>query len=185
MKSAHDHPHPQRERLVQYGALLLTGLMLLAALLQLALALLGAPGGLFLITALLTLLLALIIIRLTVATPAVTVSEAGIEIRPLVWKSQFVAWEAVRAIKDYTLLPDVGAETGRRAVVGRRKYRAAEGKMLVIPALPLRYRITGVLAGEGFVPVIAVTNRTHTEYDKLVKKMLIYYEDAMQVERAN
>jgi len=185
MKSAHDHPHPQRERLVQYGALTVTGLMLLAIVLQLVLALLGAPGGLFVITALLTLLLALFILRLTVATPAVTVSEDGLEIRPLIWRSHFVAWEAVRAIKDYTLLPDEGAETGRRAIVGRRKYRPAEGKMLVIPALPRHYCITGVLAGEGFVPVIAVTNRTHTEYDKLVKKMLIYYEDAAQPEKTD
>jgi hypothetical protein len=43
--------------------------------------------------------------------------------------------------------------------------------MLVLPDLPLPYRVTGVLAGEGFIPVIAITNRTHTAYDDLIAEI--------------
>ena len=77
----------------------------------------------------------------------------------------------MRAIKDYPLLPPKDAEVTRRAMVGKKRYRAAEGKMLIIPSLPLQYRFTGLFAGEGFTGVIALTNRSHTNYDALIKQV--------------
>ena len=43
--------------------------------------------------------------------------------------------------------------------------------MLIIPSLPLQYRFTGLFAGEGFTGVIALTNRSHTDYDALIKQV--------------
>ena len=59
-------------------------------------------------------------------------------------------------------------------MVGKRKYRAAEGKMLIIPSLPLYYRFTGLFAGEGFVGVIGLTNRSHTDYERLIEQVTKY-----------
>ena len=69
------------------------------------------------------------------------------------------------------LLPPKEVEAERRLAVGRRKYRPAEGKMLINPALPLPYRFTGIFAGAGFTGVVALTNRTHTDYDALIKQV--------------
>ncbi len=108
---------------------------------------------------------------LTSATPAVSVAADGITIQPRVWRDRFVAWGEVRAIKDYPLLPPKDAEVTRRTMVGKKRYRAAEGKMLIIPSLPLQYRFTGLFAGEGFTGVIALTNRSHTNYDRLIAEV--------------
>jgi hypothetical protein len=149
--------------------------MLVATVAQIALALLGGPGGLLVFTGIAMLLLTPPVLLLTTATPRVTVSSDGITIHPLVWKEQFVRWHDVQAVKDYPLLPPSDSEIGRKAMTGRRRYRPAEGKMLVIHGLPVQYRVTGYFAGEGFTGVIALTNRTHQEYDKLIKKVMIYY----------
>ncbi len=158
---------------MQYGALVFILVIVIAALLQVLLALLVVPGGLMFITAVLTVLLALPVLMLLTATPPVTVNQEGIHIEPAVWPARFVRWEAVTAVKDYPLLPTPDAEVGRRTLLGRRKYRPAEGIMLVIPGLPVQYRVAGFFAGERGAPVIALTSRTHTEYDKLVKRVRI------------
>jgi hypothetical protein len=108
---------------------------------------------------------------LTSATPAVTVSADGITIQPRVWRERFVRWDEVRAVKPYPLLPPKDVEAERRAFVGKKRYRPAEGIMLVIPSLPLTYRFTGLFAGEGFTGVIALTNRTHRDYEALVRQV--------------
>jgi hypothetical protein len=179
MKSVHLHPKPLLDRVTQYGAAALIVVMLVATVAQIALAMLGGPGGLFVFTGIATLLLVPPVLLLTTATPRVTVSPDGIIIQPLIWKEQLVRWDDVRAIKDYPLLPPSDSEIGRKAISGRRGYRPAEGKMLVIPGLPIQYRVTGYLAGEGFTGVIALTSRTHQEYDKLIKKVMIYYEEGL------
>ena len=178
MKSVHLHPNPLLDRFTQYGAVGLILVMLVATPLQIALGLLGLPGGLLVFTGIATLLLTPPVLILTAATPQVTVSSEGITIQPLIWKERFVPWREVQAIKDYPLLPPSGSEVGRKALAGRRRYRPAQGKMLVIPGLPVQYRVTGYFAGEGFTGVIALTNRTHRDYDKLIKKAMIYFEDA-------
>jgi hypothetical protein len=168
MASTHTHPHPLLNRITQYGALALLAILLLVALVQVALALLGGPG--FLVASgLLTLAFTPFIGLLLVATPPVTIEKRGMTVHPLVGRAHFVPWEAVQDFADYPLLPVPDAEIGRKAFVGRRKYRPAEGKMLVIPALPLPYRLTGLLVGKGFTGVIALTTRTHTHYDTLIQ----------------
>ncbi len=173
MKSAHVHPRPLIDTLTQYGALALCVVLLLAALGQIMALAVGAPGS-FVLTALLTLAFVPFILLLTAATPAIIVTPEGLTIQPRVWREQFVSWDAVRAIKDYPLLPPEDGETMRKIISGRKSYSPARGKMLVIPQLPPQYRIAGWLAGEGLTPVIAVTNRTHTDYEHLIEQLEHY-----------
>jgi hypothetical protein len=56
MKSTHLHPNPLLDRVTQYGAVALVVVMLVTTPFQIALALLGGPGGLFLFTGVATLL---------------------------------------------------------------------------------------------------------------------------------
>ena len=177
MQSAHPHPKPRLDRLTQYSATALLIIMALTVPLQILLALLGIPAFLFLLTAIFTALLTPFVLLLTTATPAVEVSDEGVTIMPVIWRRRFVPWSGVTAVKEYPLLPGAEAESGRKLMTGRNRYAAAQGLMLAIPALPAQYRITGFLAGEGFTPVIAVTNRTHVRYDVLVDKIGIYYAD--------
>ena len=172
MASSHLHPNPLTDRLAQYGGIALALVMLLAALGQIALALTGLP--LLFLSGLVTLALIAPVMMLTCATPAVSVSPDGITIQPRVWRERFVRWSDVRAVKNYPLLPPKDAEVGRRAMVGRKRYRPAEGIMLIIPSLPPYYRFTGLFAGEGFVGVIGLTNRTHTDYETLVQQVEKY-----------
>jgi hypothetical protein len=178
MPSTHRHPNPWLDRLTQYTALTLLILILISLPLQGVLVLAGAP--VFGLVALFTLALAPFVLLLTITTPAVTVAPDGLTVQPRIWKTQVVPWAAVRAIKPYPLLPPADAETSRRYLAGRTKYQPAEGLMLIIPTLPLQYRITGLLAGEGWTPVIAVTNRTHTQYPVLVKKLRAFHEAATE-----
>ena len=168
------HPNPTLDRITQYGALALVAIMLFAALAQIVLAITVRPALLFIMTAVITILLIPFVLMLTASTPGVTVSKEGLKIEPLVWKTQFIPWRDVKAIKYYPLLPQAGAEVSRKAMVGRKNYRPAEGIMLVIPSLPAQYRITGLLAGEGFTSVIGVTTRTHGDYDRLTEKIYTY-----------
>jgi len=173
MPSTHVHPHPTTDRLAQYGGIVLAVVMVTAALGQIALAAtIGLP--LFLLSGIVTLLLIAPVMLLTSATPAVQVSEDGITIQPRVWRERFVRWEEVRAVKEYPLIPPKDVESGRRLMEGKRRYRAAEGKMLIIPSLPLPYRFTGLFAGEGFVGVIGLTNRTHSDYERLIAQVEKY-----------
>ncbi|MDX1991092.1 MAG: hypothetical protein SF029_01800 [bacterium] len=167
--STHIHPKPALNRMIQIGAMIAVVLLVIAAPLQVALLLIGAPGCGFILSAFLTLLLALPVLMLTAVAPGVTVSDEGITLKPTVWKERFVRWEDVQAVKPFPLLPSPESETNRKAVVGRRNYRPAEGIMLVIPGLPPQYRIAGFFAGERAQPIIALTSRAHSDYDKLVK----------------
>jgi hypothetical protein len=168
------HPNPTLDRITQYGALALVGVMLLAALSQIILAFTVRPALLFIMTAIITILLIPFVLMLTASTPGVTVTKEGMTIEPLIWKAHFVPWQDVKAVKYYPLLPHTGAEVTRKAMVGRKRYRPAEGIMLVIPSLPTQYRITGLLAGEGFTSVIGVTTRTHGDYDRLTEQIFKY-----------
>lgn len=169
MESTHTHPNPTLDKLTQYGALAVLVIIVLAVPLQLVLAVVGAPF--FVLTALFTLLFAPFILLLMTTTPALSLSANGLTLQPRIWKTRFIPWDAVTAVKPYPLLPPADAEVTRKALAGRKKYRPAEGVMLVIPALPLPYRFGGFFAGEGFTPVIAVTTRTHTDYDDLIRQI--------------
>jgi hypothetical protein len=172
MNTTHAHPQPLLDTLTQYGAAALLALIVLSVPLQLVLAFAGAP--VFVLTALFTLAFAPFLLMLLAATPAVTVGPEGLIVQQRLGKAQAVAWPEVVAIKAYPLLPPPDAELQRKMLAGRSKYRPAEGLMLLIPSLPAQYRIAGMLAGEGFTPIIAVTTRTHDRYDVLVKKIQSY-----------
>lgn len=177
MTTTHAHPQPLLDALTQYGAAALLALITLSVPLQIVLAFSGAP--VFALTGLFTLAFAPFLLMLLAATPAVTVGPDGLIVQPKLGKAQAVAWADIAAIKPYPLLPPPDAELSRRYLAGRSRYRPAEGLMLLIPRLPAQYRVAGLLAGEGFTPVIAVTTRTHDRYDLLVKKIRAYAEDAV------
>ena len=180
--TTHHHPRPNLDRAIQWGALVVVALIVVGALGQIGMALLapsGALRGLALFGALATSLLAFPVLMLTAVAPAVSVDAAGITLQPAIWKARRIPWDAVRAVKRYPLLPIEDAEVTRRLAVGRRNYRPASGVMLVIPELSPVYRIAGFLAGERAAPVIALTNRAHTNYDTLLRAVLAYTDPAI------
>lgn len=174
MQSTHLHPNPAIQRWTHYVIATAMLVIVAAVPMQVALALLIPGAPLFYVTAVLTLLLLLPLLMQSAAAPAVTISEEGITLQPILWKAQFVPWSAVHAIKPYPLLPPPDGETIRKVMVGRKSYRPAQGIMLVIPGLPLPYRATGFFTGEGFTSVVAFTNRTHQQYDQLVYNIRHY-----------
>lgn len=178
--SHHHHPKRRLNTAIQYGALFITGLLTMAAPLLVLLAIFGPPGGSALVlAAILTLMLAAPVLMLTAYTPAVTVSEEAITLRPVIWRERVIPWAQVTAVKVYPLLPSQYEEVTRRVAVGRQNYRPADGVMLVIPGLPLQYHIVGFFAGERGKSAIALTNRAHTDYDTLLQAVLTYTDPAI------
>lgn len=162
------HPNPLLYRLTQYAASTLMVLMIISAPLQISLTVfMGAPGGIFVLTALITLLLTLPVMMVTTATPPVRISDEGIWLEPLIWRNHFISWASIQTIKPYPLLPTEAQETQRRAFVGRKNYQPAQGIMLIVSGLPVHYRVTAFFAGEGSQSVIALTNRSHCNYLEL------------------
>lgn len=159
--------HPRAYAISQITAAAATTALLASVPVQI-LAGLTIPGaGLFVISALLSVLLTLPLVLALRATPPVTLDQRGITLSPRLGRPVFVAWETVRDVKPYPLLPPRETETLRRVAAGRKKYIAAEGVMLVSGTLPWPYRTVGWFAGEGFRGAFAVTNRTHHDYAKL------------------
>jgi hypothetical protein len=170
--SIHIHPKPLLNRLIQYGALVVVALLVISAPLQIILTLAGAPGGLVICSAFVSLALALPVLMLTAYAPAVTVDDAGVTLHPAIWKDRRVNWDDIAAVKVYPLLPSPDAEISRKLVIGKQKYRPADGILLIIPGLPAQYRIVGFFAGVRSQPAVALTNRAHADYDKLVEIVL-------------
>lgn len=167
--SSHPPLNPRAYAVSQLVGAAGVGALFLSAPVQVGIALRVPGAGLFIVTAILSLLLTLPLILLLRATPPVTTDDAGISLNPRVGRTVTIAWGDVQEVKPYPLLPPVDSEAVRRAAVGRKKYRAAEGIMLRCAGLPWPYRVVGWFAGEGFRPVFAVTNRSHAEYDRLKK----------------
>lgn len=172
--SLHTHPNPATYKIQQVIAAALLVVMLVAVPFQLFLAL-ALNGILFGLTAVTLVLLAAPVLMLLSVSPPVLLLEEGLQLQPLLWGKRLVRWHEIEAIKPYTLLPTAQHETERKALQGRKKYRPAEGNMLVIPTLPLPYRMAGFFAGEG-KPIIALTNRTHTDYEQLMARVERYWE---------
>lgn len=171
-QSQHVPPQPGIYRLTQrLTAAVMLGVVL-AAPLQIALAAALGNAPLFYLTGVLSLLLLLPLLLYSTATPPVTLTETGLVLHPAIWPSQTVSWHQVEAIRRYPLLPPPDTEAVRKAAVGRQKYRPADGLMLVIPSLSLPYRAVGFFTGEGLRPVVAFTNRTHSDYDRLARTLL-------------
>ena len=64
---------------------------------------------------------------------------------------------------------------------GRKKYRAAEGYMLLVPRLPMRYRVAGIFAGVGGQPIVAFTNRAHSDYEILLQRVQAHIKVKLEV----
>lgn len=160
--------NPRLYQVSQLALAITSVVLLVSAPLQVILALNIAGAGMFIMTGILSLALMLPLILMSSATPPVTISREGLTVQPFLGKAVFVPWSAVKEIKPYSLMPPEDSETVRRAMVGRKKYRAASGVMLVCAGLPWQYRVVGAFAGEGFMPVVAVTNRDHADYDQFV-----------------
>jgi hypothetical protein len=171
MTSVYTHPRPLIDWLVQAGALVFIALSVVLLVVQIALVFAGISPLLLCATMITLVLLCAPALWLTTATPAVSINDDGLTLSPRFWRQQHVAWGNIRAIKAYPLMPERDAELVRKRFVGRGNYTTAEGVMLLVPSLPWIYRMTGVFAGEGFTPVIALTNRTHTEYAALVARV--------------
>ena len=159
---------PRGYRISQWVLAGTVGVLAVSAPLQVILALTIPGGGMFVLTAILSLALILPLILMMSATPPVTLSREGITIQPGIGKPSIITWRDIKEVKPYPLLPPEDSETTRRLMVGRKKYRPAAGTMFICEGLPWRYRIVGAFAGEGFAPAVAVTNRTHLEYDQFV-----------------
>lgn len=176
--SSHHQPlQPQLYRLTQRLTAVVMISVVLAAPLQIMLAVTLKNAPLFYLTGVLSLLLLLPLMLYSAATPPVTVSETGLTLHPVIWPSQTIRWDQVEAIKRYPLLPPTDTETVRRTAVGRHKYQPADGLMLVIPDLRLPYRAVGFFTGEGLKPAVAFTNRSHTDYDRLTRILLQHLGD--------
>ncbi|MEM9955159.1 MAG: hypothetical protein AAF846_26355 [Chloroflexota bacterium] len=106
-----------------------------------------------------------------VNTPPITLSDEGITLQPFVGGERQIAWHEIETVAPYPLLPQPNQEVLKQAMIGRNNYQAAEGILLVVPSLPFPYRIAGALAGEKGAPIIALTNRTHTDYETLVTRI--------------
>jgi len=172
MKQCHfEHPKPLLNRAVQYGAMFLFMMMVISAPLQAMLTLAGAPSG-FILAGILTVLLSLPVLMLTALAPSVSVDDDGLTIHPIIWKQRTISWSGIEMVKVFPLLPTEDQEIPRKWVVGKQNYRPADGIMLVIPELPVQYRIAGFFAGERGKPIIALTSRAHNNYETLVQTIL-------------
>ena len=91
-----------------------------------------------------------------------------------------IAWDDIQGVSDYPLLPQANQEILKQYMIGRKKYRAAEGIMLIVPSLPFAYKVASFLAGEKGAPIVAFTNRTHQDYDTLSKRILHHAAHAVR-----
>ncbi len=162
-----DHPprFPRLYRLkrrLTIAGLLLIGLGLAG---ELALLALGMPGAALLIP--FTAALAVPLIIGGVLTPPVAVTQAGLEVRPMFGEPHTVPWEAVRALRPYTLLPT--DEPVAQLLIGKAHMPRRDGRWIIFSSgLPFTFRLAAWLAGLGNTPVIAITDAAHQDYDTLL-----------------
>jgi len=172
MEKTTKHPHPRNWFYrIQQVTLLVSLLVMVIASVALVVIALILPAPLFIVMAVLLLLLALPLLLMQTTTPPVTITEEGCYLHPFIGAERLIRWEDVLEIRAYPLLPAPHQESGRKLLVGREKYQAAEGIMLIVRGLPPQYRIAGFLAGAQSAPVVAFTNRTHTAYPQLVQRI--------------
>lgn len=164
----HRHPRPRVRRFT--ARLIAIGLTTagLAALAQVALAVLfGSAGVLFLGTAILTLILACPLVMLSALHPAITVGTNGLLVSPMLWRTCFVSWSALARMEQHPLFWNNDA-TGR--LLHGRGYRPREGALVLVHAdagLPPQFRLVSLLTGGPALPAFAISSTTHTRYPEL------------------
>lgn len=159
-----------RYQLQQLLLALLTILMLIAVIALIVLAI-TLPAPLFGLMALVVLLLTAPVAMQLSVSPPVIVEADGILVQPLLWPERRIAWDQIDAIRPYGLLPSQDQEVLKRVLQGRNNYEAARGVMLLSPSLPLQYRIAGYFVGQPGHSLIAVTNRTHQDYNSFLEAL--------------
>ncbi len=163
MTTISNHPHPKARTQRIVG--LFAGLGLLGALLgSLGLLFIGLAYGLILMLIMIPFLLALSmpLLLLTSLHPAVRVEEKGLHLKPLVFRTSFLEWDAIVGMVEHSLVkPPPPSKIRRRD--------PHQGEMFLVQPghLPWHYRMVGVIAGHGFQPVFAISNRTHVDHERL------------------
>ncbi len=164
--SEHRFPRPTIRRITAW--LLAVGLAaaVTAIVIQLILALVIGP--LFCGMAFFTAMLLIVLLQRTVLHPAITLTESGLRLQPMIWRAQLVPWSALAGITDHPLV--FNDEAMGRLLHGKR-YRRREGLVVLVKPeaglLPV-YRLIGGLAGAGNTPAFAISSTTHTDYEALV-----------------
>lgn len=175
MKTTHyTHPNQTVHHLAQWLVFILMWIILLTVPLQITIAIIYPPAILFYLSAVVTVALIAPLILFLTATPTVSVDEKGITVHPFIGRAHQIDWEHITDIKEYPLLPRRGHEVNKRLFMGRKQYQEAQGIMIVTPQLPITYYVGGFFVGESGRKMIALTNRTHIDYDRLSKQVLKY-----------
>ncbi|GAB5491134.1 MAG: hypothetical protein Phog2KO_13490 [Phototrophicaceae bacterium] len=170
-QTTHTHPNSTIYKLQQGILSILIALAGFGAVMFVVIAVV-LPAPLFIVMGILVLLLSVPLFMGLLNTPPVIISDEGLLIQGFMGRETQIAWHEIEGVSDYPLLPQANQEILKQYLVGRKKYRAAEGIMLIIPSLPVLYRFAGFLAGEGGQPIIAFTNRKHTDYAILKQRIL-------------
>lgn len=174
MTKTYAHPNPTTFRLTQILVLIGLIILLLTMPLQLLIAMMYPQAILFYVSAVITLFFVAPLLMHLITTPTVSIAQDGITVHPFIGKAHFLAWDDIDRVEYYPLLPRQNHEVNKRLMVGRKNYKPAEGIMLISSQLPQMYRVGGIFAGERGRKIIALTNRTHTDYDHLHKQVLKY-----------
>lgn len=175
MVYTYNHPKPMTYRFSQIVLGIASVLVVFSGGMLLIFGFIIPQGFLFIPMGIVTWLLLLPLTLATSATPPITITEDGIELRPMLWSNMQVNWQDIVDVKNYPLLPSEDSELLRKGMVGRKNYQVAGGMMLVVNKLPLNYRVVGFFAGEGFRPAIAFTNRSHENYAQLITEFDRHY----------
>lgn len=176
-----EHTHPNRFIYLaqQISLTILFALTVFAALMLIAVAvLLSAP--LFILMSGIVLFLSLFVVMGMVNTPPIIITDEGIILKRFIGGDRLILWQEIKEVAPYPLLPQANQEILKQYLIGRNKYRAAEGLMLIVPSLPFVYRIASVLAGEKGAPIVAFTNRAHRDYDILNQRILHHANHAIR-----
>jgi len=92
--------------------------------------------------------------------------EDGLLLEPMVGRTQFVSWDAVVEVREHFLAPSDQAPA--YPLQGRKNSPDRAGVWLLTRgALPVRYRLVGLLTGLGNVAVFGIAESTHQDYPTL------------------
>ncbi len=126
-------------------------------------------GPIFCGMAFFTAMLSIALLQRSVLHPQIGVTSGGLYVQPMIWKAQFVPWDALAEIVAHPLVYNDDA-MGR--LLHGKRYRRREGVVVLVrPEAGLWpvYRLIGQLSGAGNQPGFALSTTTHTHYDTLVQ----------------
>ncbi len=145
--------------------LIVTGLAIVA---QIILALLLGPSGLLLYgTAFFAGMLVIPLLLQTVFHPEIEITDSGLILRPMLWKTQQVPRENVLKLVPHPAIRN--NEIWGRLLHGKN-YRPREGCVVVIAdsaRLNPLFRLVGGISGEGNRAAFAISNTTHPNFGAL------------------